>query len=42
MIRKDGRFEMREVEVEGSYLPHAHNNVSAWDSNRKFVDDYLV
>ena len=33
---------MRGVEVEGSYRPHPHDNVSAWDSDRKFVDEYLA
>ena len=36
MMRLDGRFEMRGVEVD------AHDSVSAWDSDRAFVDEYLV
>ena len=41
MVREDGRFEMREVEVEGSYRPHCHHDISWQDSDRPFVDEYL-
>ena len=42
MVRLDGRFEMRGVEVEGSYRPHWHDNVSCNDTDRVFVDEYLA
>ena len=42
MVRSDGQFEMRGVEVEGSYRPHSHDNVSWWDSDRKFVNEYVA
>ena len=41
-LRRNGSLEMRGVEVEGSYRPHSHDNVSAWDSDQKFVDEYLA
>ena len=41
-MRLDGRFEMRGVEVEGSYRPHWHDNVSCNDTDRVFVDEYLA
>ena len=38
--RKDSRYELREVVVEGSYIPSWHDNVSMQDSDRKFFADY--
>ena len=38
--RKDSRYELREVVVEGSYLPSCHDNVSMYDSDRKFFYDF--
>ena len=40
-VRKDGIFELRKVEVEGSYRPHPRDNVSCISSDRVFVDEYL-
>ena len=35
-VRRDGLFELRKVEVEGSYIPSSRNNVSFWDTDRPF------
>ena len=32
---------MRRVEVEGSYTPSSCDNVSWWDSDKAFEDEYL-
>ena len=40
-VRKDGKCELRKVEVEGNYTPSRHDNVSCWDSDRAFKDEYL-
>ena len=41
-VRKDGKLELRGVKVEGGYVAHSHDNVSYFDQDRKFVDDFLV
>ena len=38
--RKDGRYELREVVVEGNYIPSWYDNVSMQNSDRKFFNDY--
>ena len=40
--RKDGRSELRGVEVEGNYWAHRHDNVSHVDGDRDFVDEFLL
>ena len=40
-VRRDGLFELRKVEVEGSYIPSSRDNVSFWDMDRSFKDEYL-
>ena len=40
-VRQDGRCELREVVVEGSYTPSGRDNVSWNDQDRPFKDDYL-
>ena len=40
-VRRDGLFKLRRMEVEGSYIPSSCNNVSFFDSDRPFQDEYL-
>ena len=40
-VRKDGLFELRRVEVEGSYLPSSRDNVSFFDLDKPFQEEYL-
>ena len=40
-VRRDGGFELRRVEVEGSYTPSSRDNVSWWETDKVFEDEYL-
>ena len=40
-VRRDGLFELRGLEVEGSYVPSSRDNVSCWDTDKPFRDEYL-
>ena len=41
-VRKDGRSELRGVEVEGNYWAHSNDNVSFFDSDLKFADEFAL
>ena len=40
-MRRDGLFELIKVDVEGSYVPYSRDNISFWDLDKPFRDEYL-